>query len=161
VASSKTRTPYQDTSVPVGRSQSNLRDLLKDAGATGIQFGEDFERGAIEIRFGWVLENGQPATIRLQAVPLEPEPGRYSNSPPRISEQQRERQCWRGLYWYLKAMIEASQFGLLAFEDVFLSFFEARPHGPTVGEVVINQLQLHGRLELTSGDGLAETVVVE
>lgn len=163
-----TKTPYQDTSVPVARSQSALRDLLKAAGATRVEFGEDFERGAIEIRFGWKIkpgadypahEEGQPVTVRLQVIPLPPERGRYATSPDSITADQRERQAWRGLYWYLKAMLDAANFGLLAFEDVFLSFIEAEPRGATVGEVVINQLALRGRLELTAGEPVEGEVV--
>lgn len=141
------RTPFQDTSVPVARSQGQIRDLLKDAGAKGVEFGEDFERGAIQVRFMWELEGGRRVSIRLNAEPLPPEKSSGYSKAWKVSPEQRDRQAWRGLHWYLKAMIDAATFGLLAFEDVFLSFMEARPGGPTVGEVVVNQLERFGQLQ--------------
>jgi hypothetical protein len=142
VPAKQRRTAFEDTSVPTGRSQSQIRDMLKAAGALGVEIGEDYERGAIQVRFGWELENGRKIAVRLNAFPLE------ASVRPKITEEQRDRQAWRGLHWYLKAMIDAATFGLLTFEDVFLSFMEAAPHGPTVGEVVVNQLERFGRLEV-------------
>jgi len=68
----------------------------------------------------------------------------------RVSPEQRERQAWRALAWYLKTMLEAATFGLMRFEDVFLSFVESES-GQTIGEAVIPMLEA-GRLQLPRSD---------
>lgn len=143
------RTPYEDTRVPVARSQEQIRRALRDAGADGVQFQERFDPPKLTVRFLWRLEGGRQCTVRLEVTPLPPEPG--ARSAWRISGEQRERQAWRSLAWYLDAMLKAAAFGLLRFEDVFLSFIED-DRGQTIGDYVIPALQA-GPLELPRSAG--------
>jgi hypothetical protein len=140
------RTPYDDTSVPVSRSQAQIRDLLKNAGARGVQIEESWEGdGTALVRFLWETK-GQVQRIRVKVAQLTEElHGTYK------TPDQRERQAWRGVYLYLKSNLEASSFGFIRFEDVFMSFFES-DDGRTIGEVVIPQLEA-GRLALPKGGG--------
>lgn len=143
------RTPFADTTVPVERSQNQIRKLLRDAGALGVQFDEEWGDDPIyRVRFVWPLEE-QKQTVRLEVKPLPP-----SERSPKISVEQRERQAWRGVAHYLEGTIKAATFGLIRFEDIFLSFMEVgNGDQRRIGDVVIPQIE-HGRLALpVGGDG--------
>lgn len=144
-----TRTPYQDTSIPVERSKEQIREALKAAGARGVQFEEQWEPDLYIVRFLWAFGDCFDTTVRvrLEVKPLSPEKGARGGW--RVSPEQRERQAWRALSWYLKTMLEAATFGLMRFEDIFLSFVEGED-GRTVGEHIIPMLEA-GRLQLEAG----------
>ena len=138
------RTPYDDTGVAVSRSQSQIRDMLKKAGARGVQIEENWEGETVAfVRFLWEIE-GNVHRIRLTVARLPEDMHDTLKTP-----EQRERQAWRGLFWYLKTTLEASTFGFVRFEDIFMSFFESAD-GRTIGEVVIPQLEA-GLLLLPKG----------
>jgi hypothetical protein len=142
------RTPYEDTAVSVERSKETIRRLLKATGALGVQFDEEWsEPPRYRIRFIWPIE-GLNHVIRLEVSPLPPEP-LSRGSGWRISPEQRERQAWRGLAHYLDGTIKAAEFGLIRFEDIFLSFIETTS-GTTVGEALIPRLTA-GPLQLEAG----------
>lgn len=143
----RTRTPYEDTSVTVQRSQDQIRAALRIAGAEGVSFAEEWNPPKCIVRFLWRLENDVQQAVRLEVTPLPPE-GRSAAAKER-SKLQRERQAWRGIAHYLDATLKAAAFGLIRFEDVFLSFVEL-DGGRTLGDVVIPQLRA-GRLALGSG----------
>jgi hypothetical protein len=145
--SSPARTPFGDTSVPVNRSQEQIRKLLRDAGALGVQFTEEWgDPPSFYVRFVWPLKTGVSQAVRLRVNPLpEEHNGKWK------SLEQRERQAWRGIAHYLEGTIKAAAFGLIKFEDIFLSFMELEPMGRTLGEVTIPQLEA-GRLALPKGD---------
>jgi len=147
---SDVRTPYQDTSVAVERSMQQVREGLRAAGARGIQIEDTWDPPRILIRFLWPMgeQFDQIVRVRLEATPLPPEKGARGGW--KVSTEQRERQAWRALAWYLKTMLEAAAFGLMKFEEVFLAYVEDE-NGRTIGEVVIPQLEA-GRLLLPKGD---------
>ena len=144
--------PYENTGVSVSQSKGDIEKLLRNRGARGMQlesaWGEGGETEVCRVRFAWPLTDDIMQTVRLEVHPLPPYKPERANAKG-ITADQRERQAWRGLYWYLKSMMEAAEFGLLKFEDVFMSFFESAD-GRTIGEVVIPQLEA-GRLLLPKG----------
>jgi hypothetical protein len=127
--------------------------MLKAAGARGLMLVEEWDKDSeVEkciVRFAWpVGENFESIQqVQLSVKPLPPEQG--ARSAWKVSPEQRERQAWRALAWYLKTMLEAATFGLLKFEDVFLSFF-VTASGETIGEHIIPMLE-SGRLQLPKG----------
>lgn len=141
---------YRNTEVPVSRSQEQIRQMLIKFGARGVQFSEDFLEGRVNVRFGKIYE----ANIRTVSVTMIiPEPpkakrirrgtwrmGKYI--PSKSEEQRREqmaRATYRSLHDWLKAQFVAIEFGLLSFEDVFLSHFEWMMHDgqvKTTGELL-------------------------
>lgn len=140
------RTPFEDTSVSVNRSQEQIRKLLREAGANGVQFSEEWgDEPAYYVRFLWTMEGGITQAIRLRVHPLPATHRGVSKTP-----EQRERQAWRGVAHYLEGTIKAATFGLIRFEDIFLSFMEIEAMGRTLGEVVIPQIE-QGRLALPAG----------
>lgn len=149
---SAARTPFEDTSVPIGRSQEQIRKLLRDAGAKGVQFTEEWsEQPAFYCRFLWHLHAPEPdAQSVVQAVRIKVHALSEQHKGKWKSAEQRERQAWRGLAHYLEGTIKAATFGLIRFEDIFLSFMELDPMGRTLGEAVIPQIE-QGRLALPTG----------
>jgi hypothetical protein len=142
------RTPYADTSVPVERSKSTIRDLLRNAGALGVQFEEEWGDAPLcRVRFAWPTEAGR-VLVRLEVAPLPPG---HERNVGKVDAAQRERQAWRGLAWYLEGNLKAAAFGLVRFEDIFLSFIESTD-GRTIGEALIPQI-VAGRLALPAADG--------
>lgn len=144
----RARTPFEDTSVTVERSQAQIRKLLQQHGALGVGFesrwGPDEPRCVV--RFVWPLQTrGHRAdqAIRLEVTPLPPDRS--------LDAAQRERQAWRGLAWYLDGTVKAAAFGLIRFEDIFLSFMELDAGGTTLGNVVMEQIEQHGRLRIEHG----------
>lgn len=147
------RTPFEDTSVSVSRSQEQIRKLLRDAGAEGVQFSEEWgEQPAFYVRFLWRMTppDAEAQTV-IQAVRLKVTALGENHAGVWKTEEQRERQAWRGIAHYLEGTIKAATFGLIRFEDIFLSFMEIEPMGRTLGEAVIPQLQA-GQLALPRGD---------
>lgn len=131
--------------MPAERSKEAIRRALRAAGARGVQFDEEWVEGeatTCRIRFAWPHENGE----RLSMVRLE---ARTLPADGRVSLEQRERQAWRGLAWYLESNLKASTFGLVPFEAIFLAHFEAAD-GSTVGDVLIPRLEA-GQLALEAG----------
>jgi hypothetical protein len=146
--SERVRTPFEDTSVSTSRSQEQIRKLLREAGAQGVQFSEEWNPPAFYVRFLWELAPPDPdgqavvQAVRLRVTPL---PEKHRGIVKTI--EQRERQAWRGIAHYLEGTIKAATFGLIRFEDIFLSFMEIEPMGRTIGEAMIPELA-QGRLAL-------------
>lgn len=125
----------------VARSQDQIRKALRDAGADGVLFAEEWNPPKLIVRFIWPMQGGDvKQAVRLEVTPLPP------RGKARDAQAQRERQAWRGIAHYLDGTLKAAAFGLIRFEDVFLSFMEL-PDNRTLGERVIPLLQ-EGRLAL-------------
>lgn len=145
---------YSETSVPVERSKEAIRKLLINFGARGVQFSEDFTDHLINVKFAKDIGgNLRTVSVSLQ-VPEPPQPkrprkrGTWRNGKwhaPKGDDdrwEQQERATYRALHWWIKSQFEAVEFGLMSFEDVFLSHFEWVVNGrhTTVGEMILPHL---------------------
>jgi hypothetical protein len=142
--------PYRDTSVSVVRSKEQIAKTLRQAGARGVEMQEEWEGDRttlLLVRFMWPTEQGAMLRVRFQASPLPPERG--SRTAWKISPEQRERQAWRGLAWYIESLVKAAAFGIVPFEAVFLAYFE-NDRGVTIGDQLIPQIE-QGVLALPRG----------
>jgi hypothetical protein len=65
------RTPFEDTGVSVERSKDQIRRFLKDAGALGVQFDEEWgDEPICRVRFVWPLgDDAQRQIVRLEVSP--------------------------------------------------------------------------------------------
>jgi len=156
---------YKNTSVPVSRSQESIRKLLINFGVRGIQLSEDFETRKINIRFAKEI-NGNMRTVNVSMTVPEPSKPRrarrtrfvrgrmvYDKTLSEKSEQM-TRATYRALHDWLKAQFVAVEFGLLTFEDVFLSHFEwILPNGKvsTIGELVKPKIETRSEFMLEGG----------
>lgn len=128
---------YKTTTVSSSKSQEAIRQLLRKADTRGVQFSEDFETNTINIRFAKRVGDSFHTVSVSMKVPEAPEPKRKSRSrylysrhtftTPKTKEDRQEqmtRSTYRALHYWMKSQFEAIDFGLLTFEDVFLSHFE-------------------------------------
>lgn len=150
---------YADTSVAVSRSQEQIRARLVATGARGVQFTEDWMAGTIGFRFVKMKKHDDtefPLMVNM-TIHVWPNAKKRLYASPREKEQ-RERQVWRALYWYLKSQFEAVDFGLRTLEDVFMSDIQMQD-GRTIGDHVRGALAL-GRLALPAGVGESLTTTL-
>ena len=99
--------------------------MLRSHGAMGCRFTDDWEGGRVTLQFAKKV-NDAPRTVRVQ-----------------LDAGDNEKQAYRALFYWLKSQFEAVDFGLLSFEDIFLSYFEFMlPDGKmgTVGDIVKERL---------------------
>ena len=150
---------YKTTTVPIARSQEAIRKLLINFGVRGVQFSEDFESGDVTVRFAkMVHENLRTVSVSMH-IPEPPKLQRRRTSRNSKSagdrKEQMARATYRALHDWLKAQFVAVEFGLLTFEDVFLSHFEwMLPNGvmSTVGAMIKPRLEARSEFLLESSE---------
>jgi hypothetical protein len=98
-----TRRYAEDTDVPVGRSQDQVKDLLRKAGADRLAVYED--QGHVALAFGF--------TGRLYRLDVPRPAGKNA--------AQEERRAWRLLLLLVKAKLEAVREGATTIEREFLA----------------------------------------
>lgn len=118
-----TRRFAEDTSVPVGRSQDQIKDLLRKAGAERLAIYEDAAHAAVAFGFSGRL-------YRLD-VPR----------PSGKNAAQEERRAWRLILLLVKAKLEAVREGASTVEREFLADVILYD-GSKMGEWAEGELQL-------------------
>lgn len=117
---------YQQTRVSPYRSQEVVEKLLRKHGVDGVR---------------WTSLTG---TVGLEfRLPTEHGPVGFSISIEYGADKLRP-QYMRALYWYIKAKLEAIEFGLVDFEREFLPFLITGPDR-TLGDEIVERLA-DGRL---------------
>lgn len=127
----------KDTSVPVGRSQEHIRQVLTQHGATEFAFAESRERAAVTFK----LKNadGEFRLIRVFIpFPIPPPAGATQASIKTFDQIVRAR--WRVLLLAIKAKLECVDAHVTTLEEEFLSFI-ILPDGQTVAQAIQPQLQ--------------------
>ena len=105
---------YEATEVSVEKSQAQIRELLKGFKVRTIRF-TSFPAFAL-LEFIRELEGEKMVPYRITVLPkLRPKARNTASELDRA-----ERQVWRVAYWWLKAKLEAIEFGLVEFEREFL-----------------------------------------
>jgi hypothetical protein len=142
---------YASTTVPVERSQAQLRKLLQQHGANSFEFGEGVLNGQPTAAVAFAV-HGQHVRMR---VPLKaPGDAAVSAAASRSKRGQHEtratlteqesKRIWRVLAWNVKARMEAVEEGVETFEEAFLAHLLDERSGETIFE----QLTRTGRVEL-------------
>jgi hypothetical protein len=49
----------EDTSVPISRSRGAIDQLLREWGATGLQWTDEYDRDLVSLRFSWPHEGNR------------------------------------------------------------------------------------------------------
>lgn len=121
----------EQTSVPVDRSQGEIRKILSKYEATGFAFGEQgplsivmFEMACRRIKF-------------ILPMPEKPRANAYQSDIKKYEQKCRSR--WRCLVLVIKAKLEAVESGITTLEEEFLAHI-VLPNGRTAGEVMIPQI---------------------
>lgn len=147
----KTRIPYEGTTIPAERSKADIEMLLKTHGIKDIQW--TTLKGETTLRFihyvnvkgvekGIIFEF-RPPQIFVTKRTYNPKTNRYEKV-----QFVNEPVAYRLLLWYLKAKLEAVEYGLISLEKEFMSHISlALPEGTTtVGEVITKAIET-GSLE--------------
>ena len=134
----------KETDVPVGRSRSELEDMLRRYGADQFASGWETGRARIQFRIDKRMVRLEIPMPVLKDVPnnngVEGKGFRtYSDSQRQRLLEQMERQRWRAIVLLTKARLEAVAIGIETIETAFLSGF-VTPNGQTVGELLRGQL---------------------
>jgi hypothetical protein len=126
-----TRDPYRYTEVPVSKSQEGIRKMLLENGAVGIQMTEFPEEQLVQIQ--WARK------VIVDKTPLV-QPLRLKIS----TKGRRPEQCFRALFYHLKAKFEIVRFGIVTFEEEFLPYFlikDAQGRPVTIAEYCLPELR--------------------
>lgn len=138
----------EDTSVPVSRSRGDIDKLLRDWGAQGIQWTDDYERDRIMLRFVWPRGEqrfmarfliGLPDRKRLEQDAIDGRTGRPSDRKLDVLMAVRGKREHRVLALWLKAALNAVDCGIVDAETIFLPFLEDK-NGKTISEIALPRL---------------------
>jgi len=138
----------EDTSVPVAKSRGEIDRLLREWGAKGIQWSDDFEHDTSTLRFVWTFDGADylarftvhlPGRAELQEHAIDGRTGRVSERKLEQLLNARGKREHRLLLLWLKAALNAVEAGLVTAETLFLPFLEGRD-GQTVAEVAVPRL---------------------
>jgi hypothetical protein len=119
------------TSVPVDRSQAEIKRILTKYKATGFAFGEQGARAVVMFEM-----TGR--RIRF-ILPLPPAPSQHATLATIKTYEQLCRSRWRALVLAIKAKLECVESGIATLEQEFLAHIML-PNGLTVGEAVTPQI---------------------
>lgn len=138
------------TTVSVHKSQDEISKVLRELGARGVQFTDNFDENKITIRFAKEVDGNLRTVTISPRVPDPPKSRKTSKGKKSQEDQlaQMKRATYRAVLLLWKAQLAAIEYGIISFEDMFLSHFEWMLDGKTttVGEIVkagiLNSLQL-------------------
>lgn len=144
---------YETTSVPVERSQGEIRKLLAKHGAGAFAFGE--ERDDIGQRWAAITFTYATHAVRMRvplklvderAVKAKAERATRKTAAEIRDEmyEQEEKRIWRVLAWNLKARMVAVEEGVETFEEAFLAHLLDR----TTGRTIYQSLAEEGHVQL-------------
>ena len=131
---------YENTEVPVAKSQEAIRRLIYSHKGTGLNLMSHPPREGFE---AMVTVEKLPYHIRIMATCRKgPKPGWTFNEKGILQE---ERRVWRVLYWHLKAMFEAADSGVIDIRDVILPYVVTRD-GRTLSEHLVPRMAELGQM---------------
>lgn len=144
---------YATTTVPVERSQAEVRKLLTDYGASRFAFGEETDSAGVRWAAVQFAHGGHAVRMRVPHKPLDDKAlaakarrartQTYAQFEAAAIEQEAKR-IWRVIAWNLKARMVAVEEGVETFEEAFLAHLVNAQTGRTVYE----ELADSGRVEL-------------
>lgn len=145
---------YRDTAVTIDKSRSQIAAMLMSQWkASKLGWEDDYESGTSTLRFQWKPAGSDaPVVVRLE---LKPDPTRVRSRAQAEREKLREKESkrlHRVTFWWLKAMVEAIEAGLLQREEVLLPWVEA-PNGQTIAQAMLPRLVEFGSGKLALGKG--------
>jgi len=137
-----------DTRVPISKSQEDIRNVLARFGASKVSFEEDFHTGMQMLRFEYPTEKEVhiPVHFVIQIKGIYDwleENGRATWNNDYLMKQAK-KVAWRHIFDWVKANINLVEFGLIPFENIFLSYFShVLPDGTykSLGEFIMPKLK--------------------
>jgi len=121
----------EKSSVPIDRSQGEIRKILGKYGASGFAYGEQGNQAIVMFEM---------ASRRIKFVlPLPQPPSKQATGASIKTYEQLCRTSWRCLVLAIKAKLECVESGITTLEQEFLAHI-VLPSGETVGSVMIPQI---------------------
>lgn len=147
---------YGSTSVPVSKSQAELRSLLQKFGAQQFTFGEGRDWAGVEfVHADHLVRVRCPLRVPTDAQVQSHRRGAHGSlagSTTALLDKEAMR-VWRVLVWVIKARLVSVDEGLETFEQAFLSNLVDPSSGRTLWEAVRSPIE-SGAFQL-GGQGLA------
>lgn len=136
-----------DTRITIFKSQEDIRNLLARFGAISVYFEEDFKSGTQILRFEYPLKENRTVPVHFCIATKGihdwlKESGRSSWNSDYLIKQSK-KVAWRHIFDWVKANINLVEFGLIPFENIFLSYFShVLPNGKymSLGEAILPKL---------------------
>lgn len=122
----------KNTSVPIDRSQGEIRKILSKYGATGFGYGEQGNRSVIMFEM-------QERRIKF-LLPMPQNPSQNATQTSIKTYEQLCRSRWRSLVLAIKAKLECVESGITTLEQEFMAHI-VLPNGETVGSVMGPQIE--------------------
>lgn len=131
----------QDTAVPVARTRGEIDKLLREWGATGIQWTDDFHDDRVTLRFAFNMDGlrymarfsiGLQRTNEVRRACTN-RYGKVAEAKFEKALEARGKSEHRLLLLWLKAALNAVAAGIVPIQTLFLPFLEGKD-GKTVGE---------------------------
>lgn len=162
------RRAYEETTVSVSKSRSDIDKILKLWGVSGIQWEDDFEAGQATLRFKWTRETGKVLVARfrimldsdadLKEEAVDKRNGKFSQKKYERLLTQRGNREHRVLAAFIKNAFEAIEDGIITAEALLMPWLEDST-GATVYEKVepvldeLASAPLHRALTPSKGKG--------
>ena len=134
--------PYAETSISIDKSKGDINNILRKAGADGIQWSELYrpERQA-QVRF---IKDKKVYKLSIPIHLEDIESQRRNIAPVRFDQyvNQRERSMYRAMFHYINSLIKAQEHDLISFEEAFIGHAGVcLPGGEesTVSEVILSR----------------------
>jgi hypothetical protein len=144
---------YESTTVPVEKSQAEIRKLLTTHNAGRFAFGEETDSAGVRWAAVSFSHGGYSVRMRVPHKPVDELALRSKARRARtqtyadfeaVAIEQEAKRIWRVISWNLKARLVAVEEGVETFEEAFLAHLLDERTGMTIYE----QLAQDGRVEL-------------
>lgn len=124
-----------NTSVPIDRSQAEIKKILTKYGATAFAFAEQSSQAVVMFEI---------ASLRIKFVLPVPIQGKQKTKSGAMMNKEQiaqfTRSRWRSLALAIKAKLECVESGIATIQQEFLSHV-VLPNGRTVGDAMIPQIE--------------------
>jgi hypothetical protein len=137
---------YESTTVPVERSQGEIRRMLAENGAHRFAFGEDVDSAGVRWAVVSFAAGARAVRLRVPHKPIDDKAvdARAKRARTKTAgeirfeaHEQEAKRIWRVIAWNLKARLVAVQEGVESFEEAFLAHLVHERTGRTVYEDLI------------------------
>lgn len=138
-----------DTAVPISRSRDEIQKLLRQWGADGIRWTDDYQRDRVLLEFVWHHKDcgylarfslALPEVLEVREAAVDGRTHRFSQAKFDKLMAARGKREHRTLLLFLKGAFEAIEEGIVTAEQLFLPFMVGKDN-LTVAEVLLPKLK--------------------
>jgi hypothetical protein len=139
----------EGTKVPSEKSQMEIQQILKRYGTSDVASGEQGGNQAIiAFRFNRRAYKIILTYPDLDAFKISPNGKTRTQPVQKDAREQEIRRLWRVMLIVIKGKLEATQSGIISFEEEFMAHIIVTPDGQTMGQWIKPQLDRNAPLML-------------